>query len=281
MERFVHVSTVLFVAVLLAPSFGEELEIKWDEIAYSEVDGKKAMGYVARPLIEGKRPAVVLIHEWWGLNDDIKSKSREFAKLGYVALAVDLYDGKSTTDQGEASQLAGAVRGNMEAAQQNLSDAIATLKKSRHVDPDRIASIGWCFGGGWSYQMAKNNWGVKASVIYYGFFNPEDDLQKMRAEIIGHFAENDRAIRIDNVKEFQAKLKTLQGDHEIYIYPNTTHGFASRKGSNPAYNAEAAELAWKRTQDFLKKHVVGKEPESTDASPTKTTESVSDDAKGR
>ena len=119
-----------------------------------------------------------------------------------------------------------------------------------------MAAIGWCFGGGWSYQMAKNNLGVKASVIYYGFFNPEDDLQKMRAEIIGHFAENDRAIRVDNVKEFQAKLKTLSGDHEVYIYPNTTHGFASRKGTNPDYNEQAAELAWQRTLAFLKKHVV-------------------------
>ena len=89
------------------------------------------------------------------------------------------------------------------------------------------------------------------------FLNPEDDLKKMRAEIIGHFAENDRAIRIDNVKEFQAKLKTLNGDHEIYIYPNTSHGFASRKGNNPIYNEAAAELAWKRTLEFLEKHVVG------------------------
>jgi carboxymethylenebutenolidase len=234
----------------------DEVAIRTDEVPYSDAGGTKAVGYFARPDVEGRLPAIVLIHEWWGLNDDIKSKARDFARLGYVALAVDMYGGKSTTDPNQARELAGAVRSQMDVAQQNLQDAVNMLKKSPHVDAERMAAIGWCFGGGWSYQMAKNNLGVKASVIYYGFFNPEDDLQKMRAEIIGHFAENDRAIRVDNVKEFQAKLKTLSGDHEVYIYPNTTHGFASRKGANPDYNEQAAELAWQRTLAFLKKHVV-------------------------
>jgi len=80
-------------------------------------------------------------------------------------------------------------------------------------------------------------------------------LTKMRAEIIGHFAEEDRSITVDNVNEFQAKLRTLSGDHEIYIYPNTTHGFASREGSNPQFKKAAAELAWKRTVTFLRKHL--------------------------
>jgi carboxymethylenebutenolidase len=234
---------------------GQEVSVRTDDVPYSEANGKQAIAYFARPDREGQLPGIVLIHEWWGLNDDIKAKAREFAKLGYVAIAVDMYDGKSTTDPNQARELAGSVRGNMEGAMQNLRDALDVLKKSPHVDPERLAAIGWCFGGGWSYQIAKNNLGVKASVIYYGFFNPDDDLQKMRAEIIGHFAENDRAIRVDNVKEFQAKLKTLNGDHEIYIYPNTTHGFASRKGSNPQYDAEAAELAWTRTQEFLRKRL--------------------------
>ena len=259
MKRKYREYTVLFVVTLVLISglcLGDEVAVKTDDVPYSDAGGTKAMGYFARPDRDGRLPGIVLIHEWWGLNDDIRSKAEEFARLGYVALAVDMYGGKSTTDPNEARKLAGEVRGNMDVAQENLRDAIGLLKKSPHVDPERIASIGWCFGGGWSYQIAKNNLGVKASVIYYGFFNPADDLQKMRAEIIGHFAENDRAIRIDNVKEFQAKLKTLNGDHEIYIYPNTSHGFASRKGNNPVYNEEAANLAWERTQAFLKKHVV-------------------------
>ena len=184
-----------------------------------------------------------MIHEWWGLNDDIRSKADAFAKEGYVAFAVDLYRGESTTDPGRAGELAGNVRANMEEAFANLKAAIGYLQKQQQVDAKRLASIGWCFGGGWSYEIAKNNLGTKVSVIYYGMFNPADDLQKMRAEIIGHFADNDRMIAIDRVNEFQARLKTTQGAHEIYIYPNTTHGFASRKGANPQYNEQAALLS--------------------------------------
>jgi carboxymethylenebutenolidase len=136
----------------------------------------------------------------------------------------------------------------------NLRHAIDFLKTKQHwVIPERIGSIGWCFGGGWSYEIAKNNLGTKVSVIYYGRFNPKDDLSLMRARILGNFGENDRAIRVDSVREFQVKLKTLNGDHEIYIYPNAGHGFANPGGSN--YKKEAADLAWKRTLTFLKKYL--------------------------
>ncbi len=246
---------VLVASFVTFASYGNAQEIKSEEVVYAKPGGAEVKGFLAQPTKTGSHPAIILIHEWWGLNDDIRNKAKEFAKLGYVALAVDLYDGKSTTKASEARGLAGKVRGNKEAAFANLKGAMVHLTEMDNVDADRIASIGWCFGGGWSYEIAKNNLGTKVSVIYYGFFNPQDDLSKMRAEIIGHFAENDRAIRVDNVKEFQATLKTLSGDHEIYIYPNTTHGFASRPGENANYAKEAAELAWQRTVDFLAKHM--------------------------
>lgn len=227
--------------------------VESERVTYGSVGDVQLRGYLARPTASGKRPAIILIHEWWGLNDDIRGKARRFAELGYVALAVDLYGGRATTEPGDARKLAGEVRGNMAGAFANLEAAVQFLRDRPDVDANKLASIGWCFGGGWSYQMAKNDLGVRASVIYYGRFNPADDLQKMRAAIIGHFAENDRGIRVDNVKEFQATLKTLNGDHEIYIYPHTTHGFASRSQSNPAYNEEAAQLAWERTTEFLQR----------------------------
>lgn len=246
----------LVVALLLSNiASAEDRKPLGKMVTYGTLDDEKLSGYLALPLKGTDHPAILLVHEWWGLNDDIKRKADEFAERGYVALAVDMYGGKSTTDPAVARKLAGAVRADMDPAFANLKAAIAFLKKQEHVDSERLASIGWCFGGGWSYQIAKNNLGVKASVIYYGFFNPEDDLKKMRAEIMGHFADKDRAIKIDNVKAFQAKLKTLGGNHEIYIYPNTTHGFASRPGANPKYDEAAAKLAQERTLGFLKKHL--------------------------
>ena len=222
-------------------------------INYHSIEDEKVMGYLSKPKSKGPFPGIILIHEWWGLNQDIKNKADEFAKKGYIALAVDLYRGNNTSEPNIARKLAGNVRGNIDEAFKNLKSGLDYLKKINEVDPQKLAAIGWCFGGGWSYQIAKNNLGVKASVIYYGRFNPDDDLSIMRSNIIGHFAENDRGISIDNVKEFQAKLKTHKGYHEIYIYPNTMHGFASRPGENSIYNKNASDKAWKRTISFLDK----------------------------
>lgn len=213
----------------------------------------KVVGYLARPLKPGKLPAVILIHEWWGLNDNIKMLADKFAEQGYVALAVDLYDGKHAATPDEAKVLAGGVREHTDEAFKNLNAAVAYLKNFPSVDSARLASVGWCFGGGWSYQMAKNDLGVKASVMYYGQFSPKDDLSMMKADILGHFGENDASISVDSVKEFQAKLKTLSGDHEVFIYPNAGHGFAN--ANDATYDQKAADEAWQRTITFLTKNL--------------------------
>lgn len=214
-------------------------------------------GYLAYPIVlnnkNGRNPGIILIHEWWGLNDDIKELADKFAREGYVALAVDMYGGKTAATPDEARALSGAVRNNTEEAFKNLNAAVAYLKTRNYdVDPEKLASVGWCFGGGWSYQMAINNLGTKASVMYYGQFDPEDDFEHMKAGILGHFGEKDTGIAINTVKEFQARLSTANGTHEVYIYPNAGHGFANnRGGTNQAYDQAAANLAWDRTLSFL------------------------------
>jgi carboxymethylenebutenolidase len=225
-------------------------EVVTSDVGYAS--DPEITGFLARPDDAAAHPAVILIHDWWGRTDYMHGIARSYAEQGYVALAVDLYQGKVAATIKEASQLSGSVRKDTETAFDNLGQAVAFLEGlTEHVQGGRIASVGWCFGGGWSYQMARNDLGVKASVIYYGFFNPADDLSKMRAQILGHFGEEDRLIKVDNVREFQARLKTLKGDHEIYIYPNAGHAFA--KTTSESYNPEAAELAWRRTMEFLEK----------------------------
>ena len=245
---FFIIVTILFAGY----AFATESGILTEEVGYYD-KSDKVRGYLARPEGNQKHPALILIHEWWGLNDYMRQNAEIFAKLGYVALAVDLYGGKSTTIPDEARALATGVRQNVQSAFDNLKSAVSYLKSRPDVDSARLAAIGWCFGGGWSYQIAKNNLGVKASIIYYGFFNPKDDLSKMRATILGHFGKDDGYIKVDNVNEFQAKLKTLNGDHEIYIYENAGHGFANSGGG--MYNKAAAELAWDRTVVFLNKYL--------------------------
>lgn len=232
--------------VLDQPKFLTESEIV---PYYNETNG-----YLANPVGAGPFPAVVLIHEWWGLNDNIKSLADDFAAQGYVALAVDMYNGKVATTSAEAGAYAGAVRENTDEAFSNLAAATAYLKSLTEVDGDRLASVGWCFGGKWSYEMAANDMGIDASVMYYGRFSLEDDLSMMKAHILGHFGEEDTSIAVDDVKQFEAKLSTLSGEHAVFIYPNAGHAFANEDNAE-AYNDEAAKVAWKRTMDFLSRQL--------------------------
>src|SRR6185295_6651681 len=142
----------------------------------------------------------------------------------------------------------------MDAAFANLRAGTNYLKTLSSVDASALGTVGWCFGGNWAYEMAKNDFGLKTSVMYYGQMHPDDDLQNMKTLILGHFGEKDTSISVDTVKEFQAKLKTLSGEHEIYIYPNDGHGFANP--DNPNYDAKSADLAWERTLRFLATHLM-------------------------
>lgn len=224
----------------ISSSSAPDIAIKTETVDYGPTDG-----YLAMPDDKAKHPAIILIHEWWGLNDNIRWYAEQFAKQGYVALAVNLYEQPATEDRTKAGEMAAAVRANLEPAFANLNDAVAYLKTRPEVQTDNLASVGWCFGGGWSYQMAKNDLGVKASVMYYGQFAPEDDLEMMKAHIMGHFGENDTGIPVDDVKAFRAKLETKSGENQIFIYENVGHGFAKE------LNTPSAQQAWDRTLEFL------------------------------
>ena len=246
---------VVFLVIYIQQKQETEIqELKPLNIVTSEVNYfENAKGYLAIPSTPGKYPGLILIHEWWGLNDNIKNLADQFADQGYIVLAVDLYEVEYTSDPNVARELASSVRNDMDKAFDNLKSAVNYLESHPNVEMNKLASVGWCFGGGWSYEMAKNDLGIQSSVIYYGRFNPEDDLSRMRATILGHFGEDDASIKVDDVKEFQATLKTLSGEHQIFIYPNSGHGFANE--DSPSYVKESAELAWERTLEFLDKEL--------------------------
>ena len=240
------------VAGLVVPS-AAQAAVTTQEVTYYE-DTK---GYLAVPSrSRGKKAAIILIHEWWGINDDLRQKARDFAEEGYIALAVDLYNGESAATPAQARKLAGAVREDGDGAFANLGAALDYLRQRDDVDAERLASVGWCFGGGWAYQMAINNLGTKASVMYYGRFSADDDLEQMRSRILGHFAEKDRSIKLDDVRQFQATLRGISTSNEIFIYPNAGHGFAN-PDNTAVYDRDSADKAYKRTLEFLDKQIGG------------------------
>jgi carboxymethylenebutenolidase len=209
---------------------------------------EEVSAFLVEPEGTGPFPATVVIHEWWGLNERIKEVAKEFASKGYVALAVDLYRGKVTSSPDEAHEL---YRGLPEdRAVQDLKAAVAYLQGRPNVKKDKIGSIGWCMGGGYSLSLGVNSPELAACVIYYGrLMTDQEALKKISAPVIGFFGEDDRGIPVDSVKAFEKKMKDLGKNAEVHIYPQAGHAFAL--SGSPAYQEAAANDAWKRTWEFL------------------------------
>lgn len=203
-----------------------------------------------------KLPAVVLIHENKGLNEFIKESANLLARSGYVVLAADLFNDEVTTDQDQARQLTAAIRENPDLAINNLKAAVAYLQTLDNVDPSKIASLGWCFGGQQSLQLALNSKDnpLAATVIYYGrLSNDTQALSNISWPILGIFGDQDQSISVDSVNQFQKALNETGITNEIYIYPNVGHAFANPSNDNYAPN-ETAD-AWKRTLSFLDEYL--------------------------
>jgi carboxymethylenebutenolidase len=203
-----------------------------------------------------KLPAVVMIHEWWGVNDNIKDMANELASRGYVVLAADLYNGEVATDPNRARELVSSVRENPEQSISNLQSAVQYLASLPNVNSSRIASLGWCFGGGQSLQLALNSEQnpLAATVIYYGnLVNDTNVLSKIKWPVLGIFGDQDQSIPVKSVNAFEQALNETGITNEIYIYPGVGHAFANPSGDSYA-PAETAD-AWEKTLAFLKKYV--------------------------
>ena len=220
-----------------------------------------ASGYLVYPILNPnnntqKLPAVIMIHENRGLNDNIKDTADILAKQGYVVLAVDLFQGQVTADPNRARELSSSVRNNPGIAIENIKSAIAYLGSLQNVNASRIASIGWCFGGGQSLQLALNSEDhpLAATVIYYGqVVNDTNEISKIKWPVLGIFGDQDQSISVDSVKAFQQALNETGVTNEIYIYPGVGHAFANP--SNDNYAPQETADAWKKTLAFLKKYV--------------------------
>jgi len=208
-------------------------------------------GYYVKPAGNGPFPALVVIHEWWGLNDQIKGTADRLASQGYAALAVDLYRGKATADADEAHQLMMSLPEDRAVA--DLKAAFAYLQAQKEIKKNSIGSIGWCMGGGYSLQLALNQPDLAACVIYYGrLVTDPEALKKINAPILGIFGGQDKPLA-EMAPPFEQKMKEGGKKVEIHIYPDAGHGFFNETGKN--YNAADAKDAWAKTLEFLKAHL--------------------------
>jgi carboxymethylenebutenolidase len=246
------------------PSIQNGVQLQNKSVEYTE----GSLGYLVYPnstdknttSITGqqqqKLPAVVMIHEWWGLNDNIKEMADELAGEGYVVLAADLYNGEVATDPNRATELSSSVRENPQQAITNLQSAVQYLASLPNVNSSRIASLGWCFGGGQSLQLALNSeqHPLAATVIYYGnLVNDTNELSKIKWPVLGIFGDQDNSIPVDSVRAFGRGLNETGVTNEIYIYPGVGHAFANPSGDN--YAPQETTDAWQKTLTFLDKYL--------------------------
>jgi carboxymethylenebutenolidase len=201
-------------------------------------------------------PAVIMIHEWFGLNEHIKNQADILAKEGYVILAVDLYQGEVATTSDRSRELSSSVRNNPASAIDNLQSAVSYVESLEMVDGNRIASLGWCFGGDWSLELALNSSEnpLAATIVYYG--RPVTDtasLSSISWPILGIFGDQDQAISVESVKQFTSALNASGITNEIYLYEGVGHAFANPSGDN--YAPKETADAWQKTMVFLRQYL--------------------------
>ena len=214
-------------------------------------NGGTATGYLSAPSENG--PGVIIIQEWWGLVPHIKSIADRFAGAGFLALAPDLYHGKSTKSPDEAGKLMMAM--NIDQAERDLAGAVAYLKSHPKNSTGKIGTVGFCMGGALSLYAASKNPDVAACVVFYGGHpKVQPDLPALEAPVLGLYAENDGFVTVASVRDLERKLKGLGKEYEIQVYPGVDHGFFNDERPE-VYNKAAAEDAWKRTLDFFHRHL--------------------------
>jgi carboxymethylenebutenolidase len=246
---------MLLFPMFATAAFGD-VNVKGSDITLKSGD-EEIKAFLAEPEGSGPYPGIVVIQEWWGLTDWIKDNAKRLAAQGYVCIAPDLYRGKVADNPGDAGQLARGLPPDR--AVRDLKATVDALTGKGNVQKDKIGSIGWCMGGGFSLQVALHDPRVKACGICYGrLVTSAGMLKPLEAAVLGIFGEEDRGIPPATVQKFEEALKEAgKTVHAIKEYP-AGHGFMRPGEKNPAYNKDAADDAWKQIDGFFARTLAGK-----------------------
>ncbi|MGO8795921.1 MAG: dienelactone hydrolase family protein [Candidatus Sulfotelmatobacter sp.] len=235
---------LILIALFASSCFAAESK----SVSYKSGD-ETVQALLSTPAGKGPFPAIIVIHEWWGLNDWIKDQASKLADQGYEALAIDLYRGKAATTPEMAHEI---MRGVPEdRAKRDLHAAFVFLESQPNVKKDRIGAIGWCMGGGYSLDVALQEPTLASDVINYGHLATDPEaLKKINAPILGLFGAKDQGITPEDVHKFEATMKQLGKKIDVKIYDDAGHAFEN-PNNQAGYRPEDAADAWKRTVSFL------------------------------
>jgi carboxymethylenebutenolidase len=249
LRRIAVVYLLLYLSIILLSAYPAQA-VTGSTVRYKSGD-ETVQGYLAVPQGAGPFPAVVVIHEWWGLDDWIRQNTERLADQGYVALAVDLYRGRVTADPEEAHELMRGVPDDR--ATRDLRAAVAHLKSRSDVIPQKIGAIGWCMGGGYALTMALNIPDLAACVVNYGrLVSEKTSIAQIGCPVLGIFGEEDRGIPVMSVRAFERICAEAGKSVQIVVYPGAGHAFMNENNTR-GYHAEATRDAWDRIMTFLAK----------------------------
>jgi dienelactone hydrolase len=257
MKRWILIVALAFVAQ------ATQAAVKGEEVQY-KAGNTVLKGYLAwDDAQKGKRPGVLVVHEWWGHNEYARERARMLAALGYTALALDMYgDGHQAHHPEEAGKFSGEVRKNLVLAKQRFDAAQRVLKKHPTVDGNNIAAIGYCFGGAIVLEMARQGESLKGVVSFHGSLNTEQPAKagKLKARMLVLTGEADPFVPAEQVEAFKKEMDAAKADYKVIAYPGAKHAFTS-KGADElgekfklplAYNADADQKSWAEMQAFFK-----------------------------
>jgi len=225
---------------------------KTETVSYKSGD-ETVSAFLALPEGAGQHPAIIVIHEWWGLNDWVKEQAQKYATQGYVALAVDLYRGKVANDPDDAHILMRGLPDDR--GMRDLEAAFAYLSSRKDVNAAKIGSVGWCMGGSWSIKLGVDQPKLAACAVNYGWLPSEPALiAKIKAPVLGNFGADDQGIPPKDVKAFESAMKADGKITDIKIYDGAGHAFEN-PNNKQGYRAEAAADAGKRMSAFFQKYL--------------------------
>jgi carboxymethylenebutenolidase len=243
-----HTALILFLSTLLATAAAAHEQKQ--TVHFASLGGE-ASGYLSLPTSHGNHPAIIVVQEWWGLDDWIKAQADRFAAKGYVAIAPDLYRGNVAKDMNQAHELSRGLPHDR--AMADLKNAFKYLATRKDVDAKRIGVVGWCMGGGFALDLGLAEPRIAATVINYGHLVADPAAVKpLTSPILGNFGEKDQGIPPTDVEAFEKALKAAGKSSDIKIYPGAGHAFMNPNNTQ-GYVKAAAEDAWKRIDAFLAK----------------------------
>ena len=251
--------------VLAGAAFAaEKPDIEGKEVSY-RASGVEMKGYLAFDRnVTGKRPGVLVVHEWWGHNEYARKRARMLAEMGYTAFAVDMYgEGKQAMHPDDAGKFSSELMKNFDTAKERFIAAMEFLKKQPTVDPGRIAAIGYCFGGGIVLNMARQGFDLKGVASFHGSLTAVKPAQQggVKARILVLNGTDDKFVTQEQIGAFRQEMRNAGADFQVIEYPGAIHSFTNPDADEYAkkfnlplgYNAEADKKSWEELRKFLEK----------------------------